>query len=67
MFNGLGECFRRAVWDSGLGEQLEGVAVKMKNKGEDFFSVQKNLGEYKGRVAWESNFGQRYRREALGY
>ena len=29
---GFGEWFRRAVWESCLGEQLERVAVNMKNK-----------------------------------
>ena len=51
MINGLGECFKRAVWESGLGEQLERVAVKVKNKVKNLFSVLKNLGEYSGRVA----------------
>ena len=67
MINGFGEWFRRAVWESGLGEQLERVAVKVKNKVKKIFSVPKNLGEYSGRVAWESNLGERYRREALDY
>ena len=48
MINGFGEWFRRAVWESGLGEQLKRVAVKGEKKN---FSVPKNLGEYGGRVA----------------
>ena len=67
MFNGLGECFRRALWESSLGEQLERVAVKVKNKVKNCFQCAKNLGEYRGRLAWESNFGEQYRREALDY
>ena len=52
---------------SGLGEQLERVAVKVKNKVKNCFQCAKNLGEYRGRLACESNFGEQYRREALDY
>ena len=52
---------------SGLGEQLERVVVKVKNKVKNCFQCAKNLGEYRGRVAWEGNFGEQYRREALNY
>ena len=62
-----GKSFRRAVWEIGLGEQLERVAVKVKNKVKKIFSVPKNLEEYRGRVDWESNLGEQYRREALDY
>ena len=55
MFNGLGDCFRRAVWESGLGEQLERVAVKVKNKVKKIFSVPKNLG-----VQRESSLGGQF-------
>ena len=53
--------------ESGLGELLERVAIKVKNKGKIFFSVPKNLGEYSGRVTWENNLGEWYRKKALDY
>ena len=67
MIIGLGECFRRAVWESGLGELLERVAVSVKNYVKYFIQCAKNLGEEKGRVAWESNLGEWYKRKALEY
>ena len=51
MINGLGEWFSRAVWESGLGEQIERVAVNVKYKVKNFFNVPKNLGENSKRVA----------------
>ena len=58
MINGLGECFKRAVWESGLGEQLERVAVKVKNKVKKSFLCAKKLG----RVQRESSLGEQFRR-----
>ena len=67
MINGFGKWISRAVWESGLVEQLERVAVKVKYKVEKKISMPRNLGEYRGRVAWEGNLGEWYRREALDY
>ena len=53
MFNGLGECFRGAVWESGLGEKLERVAVKVKNKVKKSFQCAKEIK----RVQRESRLG----------
>ena len=39
------EWFRRAIWESSLGEQLERVAVNVKYKVKIFlFNVPKNFG-----------------------
>ena len=67
MINGFGKWISRAVWESGLVEQLERVAVKVKYKVEKKISMPRNLGEYRGRVALEGNWGDRYRREALDH
>ena len=67
MINGLVEWFRRVVWEIGLGEQLEIVAVNVKYKVKIFFNVPKNFGKFSGRVTWKSNLGEQYRREALDY
>ena len=42
MIIGLGEWFRRAVWESGMGEQLEKVADNVKYKVKTFFQFAKN-------------------------
>ena len=54
MIISLGEWFRRAVWECGMGEQLEIVAVKVKNKVKKSFQCAKKLG----RVQWESSLGE---------
>ena len=60
MIIGFRECFRRAVWEIGLGEQLETVAVNMKNKVKFFFQFAKKLR----RVQWESSLGEHFGRLA---
>ena len=47
MINGLGECFKRAVWESSLGEELQRGAVKVKNKVKKNFSVCQKSWECK--------------------
>ena len=60
MIDGLGEWFSRTVWESGLGEQFERVAVNMKNKVKNFFQCAKKLG----RVQWDSSMGEQFWRVA---
>ena len=48
MINGFGKWFCRAVWESDLGEQLERVAVKVKNKVEKNSVCQKTWGSTEG-------------------
>ena len=45
MINGCKEWFRRAVWECGMGEQLEKVADNVKYKVKTFFQIAKNLRE----------------------
>ena len=58
MIISFGDWFRRAVWESGLGEQLERVAVKVKK------SIQ--CVEKLGRVQWKSSLREQYWREGRG-
>ena len=56
--SGLGQCFKRAVWQRGLGEQLERGAVKVKNKVKKILQCVKELGS----VKMESSLGEQFGR-----
>ena len=65
MINGLGECFKRAVWESGLGEQLERAAVKVKNKVKKILQCVKKLGSVKRESSLGEQFGRAVQERSL--